>query len=329
MQLIQNRNAMSQRKADWGELVSVVDILAGNSYDVPTYMGCLSVSPEGFLMADRKATTHYTTQGCSSLCERLGVPVGFYKKCTPELQNQILNEFIVKNRSKEVFLRYRNERDVLRFVGSGKYHPYNDKTMITELEKHFGKMTLRNVHIDEDRTTFSVLCEDLAFTTHRKFIPGLKILNSETGCSALNVGFYLHEEVCTNGLVVPHKLFPHYRRVHMGGFTPTKENPLDEWIVAAWKDLSAVASACKDNAARLAGVPGEKLLEVLEAQKNLTQGVREEIQQLLPAYGDTALDVLSALTQVARDTVSLAAKTTLEEFAGDLLFNTNIAKNAA
>lgn len=296
----------------WEKLKGHIEGLRKGRQDITTKLGS-GVALRHDRAEINKRPYHFTQHGLNTMLARMGVPSGFYRQCSPVLQTQIMSEFQGKNADTTVLFRIDGDGTV-RFVGSDAYTIYDDHSMIDDLQKCFGNLPVTEPIMGDGYTDFLLRMEDLAFEVGRKFIPCLRVTNSEVGKSSLKIQFYLLEEVCTNGMMAPHQIFSPFMKIHKGA-----TQDLSAFASKAFNDAAIAAQWANRQSDRARGQSAAVFLEALKTRDRLPKYAHEEVAKILPLYGDTGLDVVSSLTQLARDTHSRLIREELMEAAGELL----------
>lgn len=137
----------------------------------------------------------------TALCTRIGAPYSFVRRCSPSLQQQIINEVMPKDESR-LFVRYQGQS--VRAIFSTRYTPVDNVEILNRMfEMGFSPDTeiqyaldgqIMNLSIPDNLKTFEVTKGDV-------IKPGISISNSEVGLCAVHVSAYMLRLVCTNGLI--------------------------------------------------------------------------------------------------------------------------------
>lgn len=272
------------------------------------------------LKAGNVTIEYATKQGLASLLDRIGIPAGFFSKCTPALAAEILKEFLIKHADKSMLLRTMNlpQGTILRFAGSPKYDIYNDVDAVGTLSRYIGEdQVLKRVFVSHDRTEFMVLLTTRPLRVVRDFGVALRIVNSETGCSQLRIDIVLFELVCTNGLIVPKRIMPSFNRVHVRA----KESiQLVDFMDGFLPKVGAIAEQLTHRLNELKHMKANDILDKFFAMRSIPKNVKDAAQIALTNYGTTALDAVSAITEVARDMENVELQDQLQTIAGELAF---------
>ena len=159
--------------------------------------------------------THWAT---SQLCQRLGIPTAYFRRCPTELQDFQFNHWIgADGRSGEKwFLRARGSQ--LRGVLTSRYTPLDNHELMDAVlpiaEDRFTvswfALTEESLHLRliDPRLGRDVLPDD-------RLTVGVHVANSEVGLRSVTIDALVYRLVCTNGLIrlVKGKSLLHRRHV--------------------------------------------------------------------------------------------------------------------
>ncbi len=161
------------------------------------------------------------------LCQQLGMPASYFKRCPPDLQDRQFNHWLrayderkpVKvDEGRDMWL-LRAKGSTLRAVLSSRYGRLDNAQLLGTLERT----------IDDSFVAQSVSVTDISFhlrlirpQTKRMILlgdeacAGIHIANSEVGMRAVTVDALVYRLVCTNGLIRMVKGQSLFRRRHVG-----------------------------------------------------------------------------------------------------------------
>jgi hypothetical protein len=160
----------------------------------------------------------------AQLCQRIGVPTAYFRKCPPHLKDAQFNHWIgqAEWRLAEARWTLRCRGAELRGVVSERYARLDDVELVGALARvvqgRFGVEWLslgdESLHlrlVDPERGR-NVLPDD-------RLVVGVHVANSEVGKRAVTVDALVYRLVCSNGLVrlVKGKSLLHRRHVHAPG----------------------------------------------------------------------------------------------------------------
>lgn len=253
------------------------------------------VVPEAFgVDGDCPRQLFPTPWATTQLCQRLGIPTAYFKRCPPDLQDAQFNYWVKQAVSSnhngahngsnngstasqpEAWLM-RARRDVLRSVLSDRYARMDNAPLLDCLEPLLGSrfqvggfaLTDESMHlrIVDPTVTREVLPDD-------QVMVGVHIANSEVGKRAVTVDALVYRLVCSNGLIrlVKGKSLLYQRHV----FRST------ERLKRALADAVGEAFNAADTfIERLMWATGQRIKDIDETVKRLVErwGLTQEFQE--------------------------------------------------
>ncbi len=183
------------------------------------------------------------------VCNRLGIPAQYLRKCPVDLQQENLNYWIRRERNDELFVRF-DGTDV-RAVFTPRYTPVDNFEVLERLDAlGYGHDTPVQCSLDAEFLSLSIPDGAKTFSIQGdRITPGLSIANSEVGISSLKIAGYFLRLVCTNGLITTESVGASYRHIshkvlddfpavlsrvgenlvaHMSRFRISLESPVDD-----------------------------------------------------------------------------------------------------
>lgn len=283
------------------------------------------IEQKSILLRTPERTASLTKRGLSSYLEKIKVPHGFFGRCSEELKQSILGEHHPKAAKSSVLLRFYD--DSIRFVGSNKYGIFDDAEIMDELaqvDSLHSTLKIREFHQTVDNLVMRVTTNDpIVAPNGRPFYPGIQIMNSETGCASLSIQFLLWEQICTNGVTVPHGIMKSYTKRHLGNTDAEKlrlKVSTNEILQELPRFIDSSHRALQD----LSKISDKDMIEQIEAESRVPKMIKEALPGILPNYTPanmkpTALDVLSAYTEAIQK-YQWDTRNQLEDIAGEFLF---------
>lgn len=257
--------------------------------------------------------------GQQSYLEKVGIPGGFFKKCSDENKRGLLEQFHAENANKDVMLRKLDGN--IRFMASSQYSCFDDKDVIKALQDINMDLRIREFHQDAGHSIMRVTTPDpILVPNSRPFYPGLQIINSEIGNSSVKVQFFLWEEVCTNGMVVARGDFPMFTMRHVGKKDHAR---LSEAVQGKINELPHFVGQCTTALNTLNSMAGDEMKERMLRNDDIPKAIQMTIPNFLGNYAQdvstaTGLDYMSALTEAAQR-YSWDDRLDLERVAGNLM----------
>ncbi len=136
------------------------------------------------------------------ICNRIGVPAAYMRKCPPDLQERNLNFWMNSIERDELLFRF--DGDDVRAIFTTQYQPVDNHMLLRRLfEMGYAPSTevqfsldaeFMSLSIPDRRKMFSLLGND-------DILPGFSVSNSEVGIHAVRVATFFLRLVCTNGMI--------------------------------------------------------------------------------------------------------------------------------
>jgi len=290
----------------------------------------------------------------SQLCQRLGMPAHYFRKCPSRLQDIQFNYWIKQPRETKPesgegqdaekgdegqptppHLRRQEqdkpERWLLRGKGEGvravlsdKYAPLDNNVLLTSLipvmrrglqVKHF-TLTEESLHLRLIDTTLTkeIFPDDPLFV-------GIHVGNSEVGKRAVTVDALVYRLICTNGLIGLVKGKSLLYRRHIGGTGAELKGRLEQAIGEALLAGAGLLERLAWSAKTPLSNP-EKRIERIASQWHLSEAMQQRITQNLlaspTAHQETVYGLVNAVT-LASQSLDPDERYGLEVMAATLL----------
>lgn len=148
-----------------------------------------------------------------SICNRLGIPAQYLRKCTPDLQQKNLNYWIKHEKNEKLFFRF--DSDEVRAVFTPRYVPTDNLEVLDRLIEHGIRPSTRvQCSLDDEFLLVSVPDEKETFKVNGdRMTPGISVSNSEVGLAALSISTFTLRLICANGLISKTEVSASYRHV--------------------------------------------------------------------------------------------------------------------
>lgn len=163
---------------------------------------------------DRDRTHQLKENAQRQLCQRLGIPFAYMRKCPEDLQQLNMIHWLPFERNEQMFFRFNAQRDV-RAIFTPRYVPVDDIDVITRLlETGYRRDTSCLLRRDDGFMSISIPDEKSRFTIagREEFMHGVKISNSEIGLSSIRIEAWVLRIVCMNGMVAQETVGSYARR---------------------------------------------------------------------------------------------------------------------
>jgi hypothetical protein len=270
-----------------------------------------------------------TTWATGQLCNRLGIPAPYFRKCPPELQDAQANYWLRKGEHKpgeKWLLRAKDNEansSTLRAVLSERYSPLDNATLLDEL---------RPLLPDSYRVDWFGLADESLHLRivdpqrYREVLPndaltvGIHLANSEVGCRSLTVDALVYRLVCTNGLIRLVKGKSLMRQRHLYVSEHRFVGALGEAIECALQESERFLEQLK--AATQTPIPQiEQVMEKIGEKWHLSEEVQQAARQSLlkePALQQESLYGLVNAYTAAAQGLPDEMRYDLEVLAGNL-----------
>ena len=147
------------------------------------------------------------------ICNRLGVPITYMRKCTDKLQQENLNYWIEKERNDTLFFRF--DGADIRAVFTPRYTPVDNMAVLHQIERvGCGPDTRVQCSLDDELMAVSIPDSNKTFAVNGdRITPGISVSNSEVGMSSVHITAFYLRLVCTNGLIAKTSMCSSYRHI--------------------------------------------------------------------------------------------------------------------
>ncbi len=292
---------------------------------------------EGNLCSSRLDRTLYpkglspTPWATSQMCNRLGIPTAYFKRCPLWLRDAQVNHWLHQEPegSRRMTSRgtmpgdrwlLRAKGEVLRGVLSDRYAKLNNADALCTLkplvENRFEVQWLAltdetfHLRLTDPRLSRDILPGD-------RVMAGIHVANSEVGKRSVTVDALVYRLVCQNGLIrlVKGKSLLHQRHV---GLTPAHlqaalGRAIEDALIQSAGFMERMSWATRE---RLGGV--EKTLDALPFSQTLRETVRTSLLSEPKGQQETLYGLVNALTFTAQG-LEPDERYTLEAMAGTIL----------
>jgi Domain of unknown function (DUF932) len=227
---------------------------------------------------------------------RLGIPIVYLRKCSPDVQAYNMNHWIKKERNEELFIRFNG--DEVRAIFTPRYIPVDNHEILERLNQiGYGPETSVQCHLDGEFMLLSIPNSKETFKINSdKMTPGISIHNSEVGLAAVGFSVYILRLVCTNGLVVPVEM-------NINKYRHVSRKVLDEFP----EIISSLANGLSDQQRMLKFSMGSHLdnpiatIEQFIRQFQLGKQEREALEWAWPLeQGSTMFHIIQTYTRAAQ-----------------------------
>lgn len=166
----------------------------------------------------------------SQLCQQLGIPTSYFRRCPSELQDVQVNHWLKETRAREAVddrrrsngpthWLIRGKGDLVRGILSERYSRLDNVDLIPVLEPYlFDGYVIESFSVTEVSFHLRLIRPDSKrlIRVGDEAMAGLHISNSEVGLRALTVDSVVYRLVCTNGLILTVNGKSHLHQRHVG-----------------------------------------------------------------------------------------------------------------
>lgn len=267
---------------------------------------------------------NYTDFGFKSMGRVVKFPAPFVRELNSS--DSKLSQDIVENRLKSYFASEQNKPFTVREfnnkvcgVVSDKYAYFDDNEVVDILENSpLSKMKFENVHISPERFHLRAIDKDNPFKLDgddSNMFFTFFVDNSMVGASSFRVRFGVFRQVCSNGLIIPHKEFVVVKQVHRG----TKDiaaifNSQVAMISEKRNEIIAMLNDSTEIESKIEKLSEEYKADYLAKKLNTSKAETEKILMLYNTTygGKTKWALTNAITEFARDTNNIDRREMLE-----------------
>jgi hypothetical protein len=272
--------------------------------------GALELNGDG--RAERFALSELAT---SQMCQRLGIPVPYYRRLPAKLQATVANYDFDRLRDSAFLLRGKNEW--VRAFLSSDYVTYNNSHVAETVKALLegGPVSVKSFVLEETHLFLKIISDEIV-DRDSGLKAGVMIGNSEVGTASISIEPFVYRLSCTNDLVVSKE--QSFRHPH----TRLTVDQLRKGTALAISIAFKVASSALDRflKTREEPVPDpvETIRQLAEARK-LSRKFADEVASSYAAEPEPSrFGVINAFTRAAQKLGPLQ-RIEMERFAGTLL----------
>jgi hypothetical protein len=250
----------------------------------------------------------------SQMCQRLGIPVPYYRRLPDQLRATVANYDFDRLGDSAFLLRGKDEW--VRAFLSADYVAYNNGQVAETVHELLRQATIsvKSLVLEETHLFLKVISEEVVDSA-AGLKAGVMIGNSEVGMGSVSIEPFVYRLACTNDLVVSKQ--QSFRHPH----TRLSVDELRKGTALAISIAFRVAASVLDRflkAREEVMVPVETIRQLTEARK-MSQKFADEVASSYAAEPEpTRFGVINAFTRAAQKLGPLQ-RIEMERFAGTLL----------
>jgi hypothetical protein len=304
---------------DWNEVAANIGNDDRGKWDRKVPATQLRIGPRGMLDAMNGSATQesftLSELATSQMCERLGIPVAYYRRLPGEMKATVANFDLDRMRDKTFLLR--GKATHVRAFLSGEYVTYDNRNIAETVEilLRSESIRIRTFVLEETHCFLKIVSEELVEPTSG-LKAGIMIGNSEVGLASVSVEPFVFRKACMNDLVVTQE--KSFRHAHIR----LTANELTRRMAEAIGDAFLVASQIVDAFLKTKEDPIPDPLAMIRkiaAERNMSQRLTDEAVARYAAEPEpNRFGLINAFTGAAQ-TLAPVHRIELERFAGTLL----------
>jgi len=316
---------------NFGVIKSIADKIDSESKDIMVPWENLGVSYDlENLFLDTRAGDGYkfSNNGLTALCNLVGVPTQYVKKCMAQdnlqLASENLNTWMKKMpQTKEMLLRTTNER--LFGMVSNRYTIFDDKEVLDVVEGILGpkqNYSIKDYSISPELMKLRIVSRDKININGEDLSFGFDVRNSRVGRSSCTIDVLVYRAVCTNGMIFGGSKGMMFTKRHVAISRTDLITEFTDMLDRAPDTIGFIKKHIEES--RLSIVkPGviTNLLSKFKAE-NISKNVSGRLEDSIDggAYNGTIWDFANNITLMSQD-YSLETREKMERFAGKIILN--------
>jgi uncharacterized protein DUF932 len=299
---------------DWNQVEERIVEDDRNKWDRKAAAEGLRIAPDGLLDVGiaRFALSELAT---SQMCQRLGIPVLYYRRLPHELQALVANHDFGRLHENVYLLRGKDEW--VRAFLSTDYVAYNNGQVAETVHELLDKaaISVKSLVLEETHLFLKIISEEVV-DSDSGLKAGIMIGNSEVGTGSISIEPFVYRLACTNDLVVSNE--QSFRHPHTRLSVDELRKGTALAISIAFKVASSVLDRFLKTREEVMVDPVETIRQLAEARK-LSRKFADEVASSYAAEPEpTRFGVINAFTRAAQKLGPLQ-RIEMERLAGTLL----------
>lgn len=260
---------------------------------------------------------HYalSDHATSQLCQRLEIPVPYFRRLPGEMKATVANYDIGRLKDKSYLLR--GKGDWIRAFLSADYTPYDNK-QITETVHSLlgtGAITIKDFVLEETNVYLKLVSEEIV--DHSMGLKaGIMICNSEVGLGSVSVEPFVFRKPCTNDLIVAQEKA--FRHAHIHFTAHEFDRRMAGGISHAFEVASSILDAFIKTHQESVPDPLEAIRRIAEERQMSQKFTDQVVSGYLAEPASTRFGIINAFTRAAQGLAPIQ-RIEMERFAGTLL----------
>jgi hypothetical protein len=304
---------------DWTHVEEKIVLDDQNKWDQKATAKEMRVSQSGGLELSNgdgvAAQYAFSDLAVSQLCQKLEIPVGYYRRLPGEMKATIANYDIGRLNGR--LYQLRGKGDWIRAFLSMDYVPY-DNAQIAETTRALlngAGVTIKSLVLEETHFFVKIVSEEIVDSASG-LKAGVMVGNSEVGLGSISVEPFVFRLACTNDLVVTREKSFKHAHIHLTA------HELNRRMAEALSDAFRVASSVLDSFLKTREEPVANpvaTIRELAAKRDLSQKFTDQAVSRYQAEPEPSrFGVINAFTSAAQLLAPLQ-RIEVERYAGTLL----------
>lgn len=316
---------------NYNEIIAKAEEIEENCSDIVKKCGELSVCKDAYsnalmLGVDNENAYYLTDWSINQLCERIGVPSGYMKKCIQygklDLVLSNMNRWIKDYPKKELKLRLYKEN--VRGIVGIRYAELDGIKVINKINEVIGRTheyQVQSSYIDEEIMNIRIIRNEMLNVEGEDLHIGFQVRNSDVGRSTLVVQVLVYKVICSNGLLLGGGMGELFMRRHVVIKGRNFEEEFEQAVASLPKVIEYVEKEIvKNKIHRISDLEMQKLIDEFKESMNASDELVEGVKEAISHYDSNRWGFINAITEVAQN-YSLDRQIELETYAGELLIS--------
>jgi hypothetical protein len=261
------------------------------------------------------ATYSLSEVATSQMCQKLEIPVKYYRRLPDEMKATVANYDINRMNGHSYLLRGKGEW--IRAFLSAEYVAYNNSEIAETVQSLLSKgaLSMTSFVLEETHMFLKIVSEEI-WDRESGLKAGIMIGNSEVGMGSVSVEPFVFRKPCTNDLIVSQEKSFRHAHIHLTGYEMTRR--MAEAVSEGFRASSSVLSTFLKAREEPVVDPVETIRKIAE-ERNFSKKFSDELVSGYLAEPDpNRFGVINAFTRAAQG-LSPLQRIEMERFAGRLL----------
>jgi hypothetical protein len=261
------------------------------------------------------ATYSLSEVATSQMCQKLEIPVRYYRRLPDEMKATVANYDIKRLNGHSYFLR--GKGDWIRAFLSAEYVAYNNSEIAETVEGLLrkGDVSVKDFILEETNMFLKIISEEI-WDIESGLKAGIVIGNSEIGMGSVSVEPFVFRKPCTNDLIVSQEKSFRHAQIHLTEYEMTRR--MAEAVSDGFRLSSSLLDAFLKTREERIEDPVEAIRKIAEARQFSQKLTDEVVSSYLVEQEPNRFGLINAFTNAAQKLGPLQ-RIEMERFAGRLL----------